>query len=349
MRTTTIIPALLAGSISPSHALTLRLPRSLLPRWPLSTLEISKPPITPAFSESSQDAHLQTDLSPVAYTTTPWPANWLPKSCLEEASNNGLHPSDIEVTDVFYTDCAAPWTICRHRATPLTWAQILTTLSQVPVGMRQHVSNLLVLPSKSPLLKTAAAYTRGSVLVFTPTFFKLGVLFHEFTHIMDTAAPALQDAVRSQAGKYPPGTPFSRTELWAAAVGKDSALPTPYAGTTWQEDFADAGRWAMSDMTHAGGLGVYSAGWTACRNQIGAYEAWMGGIIFTRDGMCTGKVPSSRAVEVPVSRGAMAGGEMGRRPPKATLEGVDVMEIVLPAGAEDMLYVYQGPMPGMEY
>ncbi|KAK0737248.1 hypothetical protein B0T21DRAFT_401278 [Apiosordaria backusii] len=298
--------------------------------------ELDKPPIKPAFSEEVQDKHLRSDYPRGPWKSKPWADGWLPNHCIEEAEFNKLYPLDFEVRDVWFKDCGVPWTVCRHKDAKEKWRSILDTLSAVPVGMRQYIANLVILPGATEAGQNAtiqaAAYTRGSVLVFTPTYFKLGVLFHEVTHIMDMVAlaPFLQ-----QQG-FPEGMPFSRTKYWKYAYGNDTAVPTPYSRASWQEDFADAGRWAMSHVSRFRGLREYSKGWEACRTQIEAFEWWMMGRIFLKKGICTGKVEGGEAVRVVEVL------EEEQRKPETKVAGSGVEQIVLPAGAANMFFAYHG-------
>ncbi|KAK0639864.1 hypothetical protein B0T16DRAFT_361514, partial [Cercophora newfieldiana] len=259
--------------------------------------EINMPAVDPPFSEAVQDKHFRSILPQQRWRTHDWSPAWMPKHCFEEAQNNNFNPADFVVKDVWFEDCSVPWAVCRHKDAKESWENIINTLSQVPVGMRSYVSNLLILPSPAPGVSHAAAYTRGSVLVFTPTYFRLGVLFHEFAHILDMSAlrPTLA------AHGYASDKPFSNTALWTKALANDSALPTPYARSTLAEDFADAGRWAMSDMLSGGGLAEFSAGWEACGHQIRTFEMWMGDAIFPKGGRCVAKMASSEAVGVPMA------------------------------------------------
>ncbi len=204
--------------------------------------------------------------------------------------------------------------------------------------MRQYVANIIIFPTQ---IADVAAYTRGSVLAFSPAFFKIGVLVHEFTHILDMVALA---HVVSSAG-YPEGTPFSTTPMWTWSVDNDTAVTTPYAQTNMPENFADAGRWAMSSLTHYGGLGEYSDGWEGCRTQIHCYVGWLGSTIFPRGKYCTGKVESSEAV--PAAQRGLEGAATNfwAEKPKGTLEGTQVKGIRVPKGIEHMVFVYHGPAP----
>lgn len=176
-------------------------------------------------------------------------------------------------------------------------------------------------------------------MVFTPSFFKLGVLFHEFTHILDSAA--ITEAVVAQG--FAPGMPFSKTKRWKEAFDNDTHVPTAYAKMNYQEDFADIGRWAMSDMTHSEGISAYSTGWRGCEHQISSYRSYLADVIFTKDLRCVGKVESSTAVPVPDVKIVPGAGIAAR--PKGTLEGTGVRRIVVPSGVQSTVHVYIGAVP----
>ncbi|KAK4223663.1 hypothetical protein QBC38DRAFT_502973 [Podospora fimiseda] len=338
-----------SSSLLPLITLCLTISSSqLLPRED----QLSKPSIDPPFSEEIQDLHLRQDFPPQKWIPERWPRGWLPLSCVQEAEYNHFDPQDFRAVDVWFRDCKVPWTVCRHRDSDESWINIFNTLSAVPVGMRQYISDVVLLPgdvkpisdSEEKEVLQAAAYTRGAVLVFTPDYFKLGVLFHEITHILDTTA--LRRFLLSHS--YNITTPFSETKFWQQAYGNDSAVPTPYSKASWQEDFADAGRWAMSHYSRKRGLAEYSLGWKRCRTQIAAFQAWMGGIIFPRDGKCTGKVAGSKAVRVGKyvvgSRppGRTSGGSGGRSEKSRYGSGSGVREIIVPLGVQNMMFVYHG-------
>ncbi|KAK4184754.1 hypothetical protein QBC35DRAFT_40221 [Podospora australis] len=342
MRQSALPPVLLglAGPFLFPLVATLTMPRSESVVLPLRD-DLEKPPVKPAFSEDLQDRHLKQDFKPQYWRDTePWSPGWLPEACYMEARYNELDPLEFQVVDVWYKDCAAPWTICRHSRAKENWGTILDTLSSVPVGMRQYISNLVILPGASnkggsPGMQ-AAAYTRGSVLTFAPTFFKLGVLFHEITHIMDLVA--LEPFLRNQG--YPEGTPFSHTKYWKYIYANDTSVPTPYSRASWQENFADAGRWAMTHFSRRRGLSEYSKGWRGCQAQIYGWEQWMGGKVFPRGGRCTGKVHSGKAVwvEGELQREKAEAERQRQKKEQAGLSGVQ--QIVIPDWAAASLFVY---------
>lgn len=205
--------------------------------------------------------------------------------------------------------------------------------------MRQYLSDLVILPGASTDVENSAAYTRGTTMVFTPSFFKLGVLFHEFTHILDAAA--ITEAVVAQG--FTAGNRFSLTPSWKDAFDNDTHVPTAYAKMSYQEDFADVGRWAMSDLTHAAGLAAYSRGWTGCQYQILSYKSYLAEVIFTKDMKCSGKVEASEAVPVPGVKVVPGAGVVAR--PKGTLEGTGVKGIVVPFDVQSAVHIYFGAVP----
>jgi len=130
--------------------------------------------------------------------------------------------------------------------------------------------------------------------------------------------------------------------MWTSALENDTAVTTPYARVSLEESFADAGRWALSDLTTPGGLNSFSPGWRACRNQIREYERWLGDLVFPKQGTCTGKVEGSEAVEIPVKDKKKKPGE---KKPESVLRGSGVEEVALPVGVAGMFFVHQGPVP----
>lgn len=103
---------------------------------------------------------------------------------------------------------------------------------------------------------------------------------------------------------------------------------------------------------------AYSPGWEGCKWQISCFRRFLGPVIFTQTGRCTGKVRSSGPVPVPgaLSR-LIVGAGVGKMPTVADLaagEKVDELEggvgkvgdILVPPSVEDELHVYRGPVPG---
>ncbi len=93
-------------------------------------------------------------------------------------------------------------------------------------------------------------------------------------------------------------TPFSHSPLWRYTLALDKALPAPYARTNYFESFADALRWAVSHMTHPGGLGAYSRGWKECQGQVELVRVLLEGVIWPAGGRCDGKLNGSEGVRV---------------------------------------------------
>lgn len=212
-------------------------------------------------------------------------------------------------------------------------------IGRIPVGQRQFISNLLIFPASVD----TSAYTYGNWLAssYNPGYLTIGVMAHENTHILDVAA--LKDLIASDG--LAAGTPYSNTSHWWGAYNKDPSVPTPYSNSNWAEDFADTGRWWLSDHVHSGGLAAYSSRSTEIANQLGNYRARLESIIFPSNGRCTGKVDTSQAVLM------STGGTKRKRgmapAPVSTLEGAGVPEIKIPENVEESVWVYNGPAPGI--
>jgi hypothetical protein len=89
------------------------------------TTVIDKPAVRPPFSETAQDKDLQKDLPPAPWTHETWDPGWLPRACVAEANYTGFKSTDFEAVEVWYADCAASWTVCRHRKADESWSYIL--------------------------------------------------------------------------------------------------------------------------------------------------------------------------------------------------------------------------------
>ncbi len=123
IRSAILLATTLASTIS-----SLAIEPRIEPRHPIiyQAHEIKKPPVQPPFSESIQDRDLRLDLPKRSWNYRKWSRRWIPKSCLEEAELNKLAGSDFVVRDVWYEDCEAPWTICRHKNVEESWESIMT-------------------------------------------------------------------------------------------------------------------------------------------------------------------------------------------------------------------------------
>jgi len=194
------------------------------------------------------------------------------------------------------------------------------TLGQTPVGMRQYIANIVLIPDKSK-----AAYTRGIYTVYSDTFFVLGVIAHETTHIFDLIA--FQDVVK--AGGYPEGTYYSDTAEWLDAYRSSAAVPSRYADTNQKENLAETGRWSLSAAVHPGGLAAYNKNWGTIGNQIVNFRGRTDKIIYPKDGHCTAKVNSTPAVHVTNGKAKF---RARRAPQYSSMNGATVPEIKVPEG-----------------
>ncbi|KAK8861957.1 conidiation-specific protein (con-13) protein [Apiospora arundinis] len=259
-----------------------------------------------------------------------WPQGIVPDVCHHFLKDGRITPNatNMEVRDVYYTDCDAPWTICRYKDSLISWNKAMVILGKIPVGMRQHVAHVILAPeSYAKKNRGIVAATMEASTAFLSAM-DIGVAVHEFNHILDAVIGSHQ----------PQSKLISESPEWNWYYQRDSKVPTSYAasslshkGSKLVEEFADSGRWAMSNMARARSLSrnkssstisrdgngsgsegspfflqnrtmaanqlaVYSANWTECRNQIGGYRLLLEGRIFPPGGRCTGKTPTSDAV-----------------------------------------------------
>ncbi|KAK8077910.1 hypothetical protein PG996_004080 [Apiospora saccharicola] len=273
--------------------------------------------------------------------THPWPVDIVPSVCHAYPKNNdvSLDMSRLEVRDVYYNDCEKPWTICRYADSRISWDEAMMVLGKIPVGMRQYVAQVILAPESYAKQRVGiGAETWGASTAFLSEM-NLGVAVHEFSHILDLVVGSGPNATKQHM--------LSNSSSWIEFYNNDTKVPTDYAATAANdslvkqqkislvEDFADAGRWAMSNMVRvrtyqnhnqnqslllsrrggrnlffrnssttttttatmvANQLAIYSADWEACGNQIAGYRTLLEDIIFPPGGKCTGKILTSDAV-----------------------------------------------------
>ena len=195
-------------------------------------------------------------------------------------------------------------------------------VSRVPVGMRQYVKNLVAYPKLCDNNGNNCNYaitTEGSIVNVWDTHWTIGILIHEMSHVLDSLALR----------RFTPASLpwFSNTSLWQNAEGKDFAVPTNYAKRSWQEDIAEIGRVAMSDMVVPGGLPSINKNSPEISWQVNTYKMYLRDIIFPDSGRCNAKNPSGNPV--PVLDGAKFNPDSFGPVPNTTLSGA-VPEIVVP-------------------
>ncbi|KAK8134424.1 conidiation-specific protein (con-13) protein [Apiospora sp. TS-2023a] len=228
---------------------------------PLAQAAQSVPPtaIDPPYNhfESRQEQDLLRDLPDHQYDppkTHPWPVGIVPSVChaYPKNSDNSLDMSRLEVRDVYYNDCEKPWTICRYADSRISWDEAMMVLGKIPVGMRQYVAQVILAPESYAKQRVGiGAETWGASTAFLSEM-NLGVAVHEFSHILDLVVGSGPNATEQHM--------LSNSSSWIEFYNNDTKVPTDYAATAANdslvkqqkislvEDFADAGRWAMSNM-----------------------------------------------------------------------------------------------------
>lgn len=263
---------------------------------------LSKPVMTNPQLDSNYEARanndLYRDLPAHSYTWQNWDNNYIPQSLTSiyyPSDSFKYSVYDVETRNVQFSDCPHSNAVSRHKGASQSWTEILDMMSRVPVGMRQYISNVLVLPRDAV---TVGAYAGGTTVVFNGAYVTLGVWAHESVHVLDIAA--LNDVVTS-AG-YASGTRYSTTSMWSGAYDKDSHVITAYGKSAGHvENFAEIGRWELSDTSLPGGIGTYIGNnWSLFVNQLYNYKDRLGRKVFPggwpQGGQCTGKVVTTAAV-----------------------------------------------------
>lgn len=196
------------------------------------------------------------NLNPTQSTHTDYQAGSLPADCKYEAGQNNLNPADFAAYTVTYDDCQDPWTICRHKDSPVDLITTIDKFGRLPISIRNWDRHLITVPG------TASAYNRGgNIVFFGEAAGDMDVFIHESGHSLDLLGSMDQD-----------GAHLSSSDTFQNAVAADSNVPDNYAGTNYIEDVAQNVVVAVYDRNVPNGFPGVQPNAAAIQNQYHAVE-----------------------------------------------------------------------------
>ncbi|KAH8901448.1 hypothetical protein GQ53DRAFT_775997 [Thozetella sp. PMI_491] len=255
----------------------------LLAATALAANEINKPSIQPAFNESIMEPIMRQNMYPTQSRWEFWGEGWIPKTCKDFALQNGLNPWDYEIFNVFYTDCSEPWIMCRHKGAPASVIDMIDIFGRMPVHMRQYVAHLTAVPW---LNDGTIAATDSANIVVRGFNVNITVLSHEISHNLDKRA--LNQFLEGHSR-------FSETGIWRDNINADAVVVTPYAATSWIENYAATGVIGVYDKLVPGGIGPIQPNWSQIFHGYATYQAFLGDTIIP-GGTCNVKLDNSPPV-----------------------------------------------------
>ncbi|CAJ2505106.1 Uu.00g125000.m01.CDS01 [Anthostomella pinea] len=110
---------------------------------------LSKPALGPSLDRLSIAAKLESELTAtktVANSSSTWSSSTIPEAFQTEAANYGFNGDDMEAFDVQLEDCSEKWTFCRHQQASIQKHKIIELFSKLPLGMRNYVKHLVIIP-----------------------------------------------------------------------------------------------------------------------------------------------------------------------------------------------------------
>ncbi|KAH9909257.1 hypothetical protein F4778DRAFT_776410 [Xylariomycetidae sp. FL2044] len=225
----------------------------------------NKQALNPAIDKNKVISGLKSSLpkTKLSQGTTTWTENKIPEICVKEASNYGHSGNDMEAYDVHLSDCSQVFVLCRHKKSSISRDDMVETFSQIPLGMRQYLRQLVVVPGL--LNNQWAGMTGSGTTVIADQQFNPYILAHEIAHSLDQYAGD--------------GSGLSGGSTWKDAVGKDSAVVSDYGETNYGEDFADAAAFALYDIAVDSGLKSLSSNEGNIKNQISTVKSLLGDLI----------------------------------------------------------------------
>ncbi|KAK0633934.1 hypothetical protein B0T14DRAFT_409312, partial [Immersiella caudata] len=199
---------------------------------------------------------------------------------------NTFKPEDFTVYDVFYGDCAAPWTFCYHK--DVERLDAIQNFGRTPVRMRQWAAVIAIIPERQT---GEAAHQAGNTLVYHGTATGHPAIdVHELAHFAD-----FWKTDTSPVGSKPYSWWSRDNNTWRSKVVTDQSLASEYSRRSFMESFAEIGIMASYDVATNGGLGAAQPRWTEFRNQLQTYREYMGDDLIP-SGRCTKMTPQSPLV-----------------------------------------------------
>lgn len=262
-------------------------------------------------------------------TVVRWSPGWIPVDCQSVAYAKKFFEIDIEVYDVHYTDCDAPWILCRHKDSPNPISYLIDRFGRVPVRSRSYVRHVVDLPDLSPSPNTNAYSDNDNIVLINKADTILAVLVHETGHSLDGHGVFQKKQGQGR---------FSDTRAWSDAIGKDSKVPDGYAQSNTAEDVAQNIVVAAYDLNVPGGLPKVQKDWKTIYNQYSliktlANEAGQAypdpGNILKSGGRCGKRLTNSqpvRAVKPILGKGAIQARGRDQAPDVSLPDHIEVIE-----------------------
>ncbi|KAF2124155.1 hypothetical protein P153DRAFT_390702 [Dothidotthia symphoricarpi CBS 119687] len=194
---------------------------------------LDKPTVQPP--AVNLDEYLQLPSFP--YEVTPWDNGKINYACKKIFTTEDYKLEDIEMFHVTYDDCYMPWVMCRHKDAQHTMNSTAHAIASIPVGMRQYLRHVVVLPKDDPELG--------------PDF------YNDFDSIIlkgNTSLHNIIAAIAKSLGTYgaQQGNGYWNTQSWLDAYHKDTAVLNPTCQINEEENFAQMTVVAIADYQRPG-------------------------------------------------------------------------------------------------
>ncbi|KAK1829515.1 hypothetical protein QBC39DRAFT_384032 [Podospora conica] len=175
------------------------------------------------------------------YSLSLWTNGKMPSMCNHSISTYKYVPSSFSVYNVTYSDCSAPWVICRSNSAASTIQQLAEEISRIPASMRQAASAFLVFPET--VGHAIQSWSDNGLIDGKSSYYHATGLVHELGHAVDSALLAA-----------PIMPSYSDSSTWRNLVAADGFTATAYGTTSHAEGFTDIGRVVLLENIYPGGI-----------------------------------------------------------------------------------------------
>ncbi|KAF2711277.1 kinase-like protein [Pleomassaria siparia CBS 279.74] len=212
---------------------------------------INKPTLSPMLPDLSEKLKLALPSSSIKDIHA-WNSGLINVDCKRHMLAFGIVDlNEVETYNVMYGDCDRVWVVCRHKNALYQIKDAAVDLGRVPVVMRSHVRNVVLLPATNHGGSSYGNDMFDVIVSGQPTF-------HNF---VTTVAKGMD----LRGFNY--FSPYSRSPSWLKAFNNDTAIPNLLARLNQHENLAQILAIALYDANVRDGIKNLIPEWAKIKNQ----------------------------------------------------------------------------------
>ncbi|KAF2650510.1 hypothetical protein K491DRAFT_761668 [Lophiostoma macrostomum CBS 122681] len=225
---------------------------------PIDPVPANKKVLDPPIPDLSQ--YLLRDLNSYQGVVKAWDEGKTFEVCKTWFDKLGLKVQDSETSDLVYSDCDEPWSVCRHKDAEWVGDVVKEYFGRVPTRMRSNIRHLVNLPAMNG--NSSVIHDRNLntlVVIGKPSF-------HEFL------AGAAKPLAFNNRG-YKAVGPFYNSQYWKDAVAKDTNVANEESEYSDECNLAQETVITLFDVRDTAGIKWLAPNADGIKNQMASIKA----------------------------------------------------------------------------